>query len=232
MNVSLESVVLRRNGWQLACEGVFGEGIHLVSGRIGSGKSTLSLALIRMLKPFQGSVAYHEVNTAMLSMQFPEYHVTGRTIAEEIRSWALSPAEIIKRVGLQGMEHESPLALSRGELKRLHLTCVLAREWDLLILDEPFAALDCVQKAAISAQIEARTRGITVLLTHEQAYLPRVHRIWELREGALADCGEVPEAFRCWTNAPPHLRHAIARGAMPENVTLLDTLEALCRIRD
>jgi energy-coupling factor transport system ATP-binding protein len=107
---------------------------------------------------------------------------------------------------------------------------VLATEYDLLLLDEPFSSLDCYRKQKLCDQLEQRSTGITVLFTHEQAILPKTDRIWEIADGRLTDCGPLPDAFRHWRHAPPHIKKLLAAGAHPANLRPADLLEAACRI--
>jgi energy-coupling factor transport system ATP-binding protein len=173
----------------LHASGTFREGIHLVNGPTGSGKSTLALLMAGLLQPSSGIVYCEGIIKRMLSLQFPEYHITGSTLAEECASWGLDPSSILKAEGLDNQPDRDPLALSRGELKRLHLACVLAKDYDLLLLDEPFSALDCVQKENLSKRLSGNSSGITVIFTHEREFLPRINRFWEIRNGHLIDQG-------------------------------------------
>ncbi len=232
MLIRLDDVELRQGGFTLRCTGTFAEGIHLVSGPVGSGKSTLALIIASLAVPDRGSVRREGIDSTLLSLQFPEYHVTSATVADEVRSWGLDPDEVLPEIGLAGRDDTDPLHLSRGQLKRLNLACVFAKDPDLLLLDEPFGSLDCAAKVRACRMIEERTSGITVIFSHERSVLPRVATIAEMEEGRLIGCGPVPDAITRWRGAPPYLRHALEAGARPENITLADAREALCRIRD
>jgi energy-coupling factor transport system ATP-binding protein len=230
MNVTLEGVRAVREDWSLSAEGSFGEGIHLVSGNIGSGKSTLALLLAGLLPPTSGTVDRKDVSSGMIAFQFPEVHVTGHDLTSECRAWGLDPGPVLASVGLVGLENTSPLDLSRGELKRFILACVCARDYDLLILDEPFSSLDCTEKERFCAELPKRTRGITIIFTHEQTHFPRVNRIWEIQDGVLHDRGELPSALVRWEHAPAMIKDLVARGKIPVNISPADLLEAACRI--
>ena len=231
MRVLLDGVVLRRGEFRLAASGTFGVGVHLVTGPVGSGKSTLALALAGALTPGSGTIVREGIGSLGLALPFPGYHVTGSTLEGEAASWGVSPGPVLASAGLSGRGGDDPLRCSQGELKRLILACVLAREWDLLVLDEPYGSLDCGWKAALSRRLEGRRRGVTVLLTHEDEHLPRVDEIWEIREGGLVPLGRVPEAIRAWSRPPGYLRAALERGAVPENITPADARDAVCRTR-
>jgi energy-coupling factor transport system ATP-binding protein len=229
MRIVLDDCRLSREHWSLAARGLFNEGIHLVSGDVGSGKTTLALLLAGLLAPSSGTVRREGIPSLMVSFQYPEYHVTGPTVRDECRSWGLDPDPLIAAANLAGKEELSPLRLSRGELKRLHLACVLAGTYDLLILDEPFSSLDCREKERVCSELSLRKKGITIIFTHEQSLFPRVDEIWEISDGTLHSRGSLPGALRDWEHAPALVKKLIARGNVPENISPRDLLEAACR---
>jgi energy-coupling factor transport system ATP-binding protein len=232
IRITLNQVNAIRDQWSLTASGTFEEGVHLVSGDVGSGKSTLALIIAGLFPLSGGSMKKDGITSSMLSLQFPELHVTGLTVAEECTSWGISPKDILDITGLTGKRDISPLFLSRGELKRLHLACILAKNHDLLLLDEPFSSLDCEEKAKLCERISQKSQGITIIFTHEQEILPRFTRIWEIVDGMLVDCGTPPDAFLKWHHVPPIIEKLTALGCRPENLSLEDLREAACRIRE
>jgi len=231
VRVLLDDVILRRGSFQIAASGTFSEGVHLVTGRVGSGKSTLALALAGALPPAAGQIVEDGIMSRTLALPFPGYHVTGETLEEEVASWGQMTAPVLDAAGLTGRGGEDVLRCSQGELKRLVLSCMLAREWDLLILDEPYCSLDCAWKVAFSGRLGERRTGITVIFTHEDEILPRVDEIWEIQDGRLVPLGRVPEAIPRWSRPPRYIRTALDAGALPENITPGDVRDALCRTR-
>lgn len=229
MQVTFDDVGFERGNWSVSAYGAFTEGVHLVSGDTGSGKTTLALMIAGLLHPSSGTVTRTDISSMLVSFQFPEHHVTGRTVSEECSSWGLDPSSVLSEARLTGKEKLSPLQLSRGELKRLHLACVLSREFDLLVLDEPFSSLDCREKSRFCKLISRRTRGITIIFTHEQEHFPRVDRIWEISDGALRCRGGLPEALCCWEHAPEVIRALVEQGKTPANLTRENIVEAACR---
>jgi len=234
MRLILKGVVANRGegagDWSVLADGIFSEGIHLVSGDVGSGKTTLAQVLAGLLVPASGTVARDGLLSVMLSFQFPEYHVTGLTIREECESWGVDSGVALSATRLTGKEAISPLKLSRGELKRLHLACLLAHTYDLLILDEPFSSLDCSEKERVCRQLSERKTGITILFTHEQQTFPRVDYIWEIVNGQLVCRGQVPDALPSWQHAPELVRNLLAAGKCPKNIAPGDLVEAACRM--
>ena len=114
MKVSLAGVQAVRGDWSLSAQGTFGEGIHLVSGDVGSGKSTLALLLSGLFPPASGTVEREGIISAMISFQFPEFHVTGPDLERECKAWGVDPGSVLAAAGLAGRETADPLDLSRG----------------------------------------------------------------------------------------------------------------------
>ncbi|MFA6362114.1 ATP-binding cassette domain-containing protein [Methanoregula sp.] len=231
MRLVLDHLTASYPRWSLAANGVFSPGIHLVSGDVGSGKSTLSLMMAGLLMPESGSVIREDITWTLLSFQFPEFHITGLSVAEECRSWDLDPDAVIRAAGIDVTGETPALSLSRGELKRLHLACVLSRKYDLLLLDEPFSSLDCPGKEWVCRQLSNRTEGITVIFTHEQSIFPRIDHIWEIVGGNLIDCGDMPGAVVRWQHAPALVKNLIRAGRIPLALTPEGIREAACRTR-
>lgn len=229
MELFFDRVAVSRGGPDIRVSGRFGPGINLVSGRVGAGKSTVAAMAAGLLAPGEGSVTREGIRSSMISFQFPEWQLTGNTIREEIRSWGTDEGEILLRAGLVGREGDDPLSLSRGELKKLVLTCIFGKAWDLLILDEPFGALDCSGKREICRWIEARRSSIVVLCTHEQHFLPRTDYLWEFQDHELVCRGTVPAALADWELAPPSVKALLSRGIVPHNISEDDLVEAACR---
>jgi len=232
MKLILEQVRATRGDWQFSADATFLPGIHLVTGRVGSGKTTLAGVVAGTLAPGSGRVHREGIGSTTLSLQYPEYHVTGATLAKEAASYGVSPDDALSRAALSGRGADDPFILSRGELKWFHLACLSLRRWDLLVLDEPFSALDCRGKKRACEQIALLSPGIVLVCTHEQQHLPRTDFLWEMQNGDLHYLGKVPEALPRWQTAPKAVRTLLSQGCIPANLTDRDLGEALCRIRD
>ncbi|SNR68928.1 phosphate ABC transporter ATP-binding protein, PhoT family [Haloechinothrix alba] len=176
-------------------------------GRSGSGKSTLLRVLTRLAEPDSGAVYYRGVPVAewdvlelrrrvQLVAQNPV--LLAGTAAEEVAvgAGALGEeriAELLGRVGLDaGLAGRETAALSGGEAQRLALARSLALEPDVLLLDEPTAALDSESATAIENAVRSLVRNnVTVLLVSHAT--EQVRRIADhaavLVAGRVADSG-------------------------------------------
>lgn len=182
MELVLDRVAVRRGDATVRASAVFPAGIHLVTGPVGAGKTTVALVAAGILPPDEGSVLRVGIARSSVLFQFPEWHVTERSLRGEAGSFGVDAGAALALAGLPGMGERDPLSLSRGELKRFLLACLLLRGDDLLVLDEPYSGLDCPGKAWLCRALEEAGAGrgrIVVVCTHERHFLPRADSAWE-----------------------------------------------------
>jgi energy-coupling factor transport system ATP-binding protein len=231
MKLILDRIMVKRGEWHCFADGTFLPGIHLITGRVGSGKTTLAGIMAGVLKPSSGEIIREGISTCMLCQQFPEYHVTGATLAREAESYGIASEKALDMAGLSGRGEEDPFRLSRGELRRFQIACLSLRDWDLIVFDEPFSALDCQEKQKERRRISTLSSRIVIVFTHEQRYLPKTDYLWEMRDGVLNYLGTVPQALPFWETAPVHVRMLLEKGIIPANLTEEDLMEGLCRMQ-
>jgi molybdate transport system ATP-binding protein len=99
---------------------------------------------------------------------------------------------LIEKMGLQGLQNRYPLQLSAGQQQRVAVARALAPEPDVLLLDEPFSALDSLTKEQLEMQImELRQfyKGNIILVTHDLAEAYRLSsRIAVYETGKIIQC--------------------------------------------
>jgi len=107
--------------------------------------------------------------------------------------------ELLQAVGLAGMGQRYPHQLSGGQQQRVALARALAIEPALILLDEPFAALDAHLRASVRADVQEvfRSAGTTaILVTHDQdEALSMADRVAVLRGGRIAQCAAPQDLY-------------------------------------
>jgi cobalt/nickel transport system ATP-binding protein len=118
--------------------------------------------------------------------------ISGQALEDAI-AWALEV------VGMQGYEAKSPHNLSGGEKKRIALASVLAMKPEVLVLDEPTAALDPhgISKLIRLLNTINRDLGITLIFaTHDVDIVPLLaDRVYLLSKGEIVFGGTTAEVF-------------------------------------
>jgi NitT/TauT family transport system ATP-binding protein len=157
-----------------------GEFVSLV-GPSGSGKSTILRAVIGLQAPSAGNVEL-TIDKQKIGFLFQDDALLPwRRAAENValglklRGMAKADAmtlanEWLSRLGLENLGHRYPRELSGGQRKRVALAQVLALEPQLLLMDEPFSALDAITRARLSQDlirlVEERHMSV-LLVTHD-----------------------------------------------------------------
>ena len=97
--------------------------------------------------------------------------------------------DVLDSVGLSDHAHKRPAKLSGGQRQRAALARTLMEDRPIVLLDEPFSALDARNRAQMQELTAARLAGRTVLMvTHDPAEAARLgHRIFALSEAGLTE---------------------------------------------
>jgi len=182
-----------------------------VLGPSGAGKSATLRALAGLLGPAAGSVSYRGVRVDQLPVETRSvsYVPQGYGLFPHMTVWQQIcfgvgadeglAAHWLARLHISGLENRVPAELSGGQRQRVALAQALARSPDLLLLDEPFSALDVPVRHELRAEMRSLQRETdlsTVLVTHdpeEAAYL--ADEIIVLSDGRVLQSGTREEVF-------------------------------------
>jgi sulfonate transport system ATP-binding protein len=151
-----------------------------VIGRSGSGKSTLLRLLCGLDEPSSGTVDIRDADgrdaSASVRVVFQEPRLLPwKSVLDNVclgvgRSAAPRARDVLSSVGLAERASEYPAVLSGGQLQRVAVARALVHEPSLLLLDEPFGALDALTRIEAQQLVESlwRERGFTaILVTHD-----------------------------------------------------------------
>lgn len=149
-----------------------GEFVALL-GRSGSGKSTLLRALAGLDPDYTGTVEVPERRAVVF--QDPRLQPWLRVLPNVLLGLPRETGrelgrQALREVELAGHERDWPVTLSGGEAQRVALARALVREPELLLLDEPFGALDALTRIRMHALLRtlcARHTPAVLLVTHD-----------------------------------------------------------------
>ena len=182
----------------------------MVVGPNGSGKSTMLRVLSTALKPHHGRILFGSEdlwrNRARLRRSIAvlghQAHVyDDLSASENLLVWArlggFTPnvAALLERVGLDTSRPDPVRTFSAGMRRRLALARMLLKDPDLVLLDEPFTALDPAgRELLLEIARELLDKGATLLMATHMPDAARAvcsHRA-QLESGRLESAGAVP----------------------------------------
>lgn len=151
------------------------------------------------LKPQKRNVGYLFQNYALFPTMTVEKNIAaglkGSRQENEVRV-----REMVKKFQLQGLEKRLPGQLSGGQQQRVALARIMAYEPDVILLDEPFSALDMYLKDRLQQELMdmlADYRGTVIMVSHNRDELYRFsEELLIIDQGHIAAAGETKELFR------------------------------------
>nr|WP_256356486.1 glycine betaine/L-proline ABC transporter ATP-binding protein [Streptomyces sp. PKU-EA00015] len=196
--------------------------VFVVMGLSGSGKSTLVRCLTRLIEPTSGTIAIdgedvlsmdrarlRELRRHRASMVFQHFGLLPHRSVLDNVAYGLEiqgmgraarrsrAAEVVAKVGLEGLEHRRPGQLSGGQQQRVGLARALAVDPEVLLFDEPFSALDPLIRRDMQEEVvrlhheEGRTM---VFITHDLSEALKLgDRIALMRDGRIVQLGTPEE---------------------------------------
>ncbi|WP_319523983.1 betaine/proline/choline family ABC transporter ATP-binding protein [uncultured Desulfosarcina sp.] len=204
---------------------VFDGELFVIMGLSGSGKSTLARCINGLVRPTRGKVAVDgldlstmddkqlvQVRRKKVSMVFQHFSLfPHKTVLENVvfglevrgemkRAYRERGMEMLNRVGLCGWEHSYPKELSGGMQQRVGLARALAPDPEVLVMDEPFSALDPLIRRQMHEEfirIMSTTKKTIVFITHDLNEAVKLgSRIAIMKDGEIKQIG-TPEEIVC-----------------------------------
>ncbi len=196
-----------------------GEILSLI-GPNGAGKTTLLQTLSYLLKPFQGEIFFkgEKINSSQaafeyrrkLAVVFQEPLLFDTTVYKNaasglkirgMRGHSIQKivAEQLDRFGISQLSNRSAKTLSGGEAQRASLARAFAIQPEVLLLDEPFAALDPPTRESLIEDLERilrETRTTAIFATHDRLEALRLSdRIAVMNDGKMLQIGSPEEVM-------------------------------------
>jgi len=215
MSIVLENITKRfGNQWvvdDVSLE-VADKELFVLLGSSGSGKSTILRMIAGLAEPSSGRIMLHGRDVTHLTPQdrgtgfvFQNYSIFRHMSVAENIEFGLKIRKVAKKerrrrreqllelVGLAGLGSRYAQQLSGGQQQRVALARALVYEPNVLLLDEPFGALDVKIRAQLRRslkEIQQRLGVTTILVTHDQEEaFELADRIGVLERGRLLEVG-------------------------------------------
>lgn len=192
-----------------------------ILGPSGCGKTTLLRSIAGLITPSTGTIRFGKQLVSVSSLVLPPHKrnigyvpqegglFPHLSVADNV-SFALGKSfskvqkesiveEMLSLVGLQGFQKRMPHELSGGQQTRIALARALAVKPSLVLMDEPFSALDQALRAEISEEVVAllkSTETTTIMVTHDREdALVSADVIALMRDGTVVQSGSPAEVY-------------------------------------
>lgn len=212
-----------------------GEAIGII-GANGAGKSTLLMLLMGVLSPAKGEIIIGDVHLTKKTLplirqrlgmvfQNPDDQLFMATVYDDVafgpRNYRLDEKEVegrvleaLERVGILHLKGRAPYKLSGGEKRAAAIASVLSLQPDVLIMDEPTAALDPKSRRKIIELLKSFNHT-KIITSHDLDMIRETcKRIMVIKDGEIEADGETTEILsnaelldRCGLEVPLSLQN-------------------------
>ncbi|MFI7067478.1 glycine betaine/L-proline ABC transporter ATP-binding protein [Kribbella sp. NPDC050124] len=200
--------------------------LFVIMGLSGSGKSTVLRMLNRLVEPTSGAVEVdgtdlvsaaprdlRRIRNSTINMVFQHFAIfPHRTVLEnaayglqvrgvDVKERTARATAALERVGLGDWSHVLPSSLSGGMRQRVGLARALATDAEVLLMDEPYSALDPLIRRDMQdllLELQEQLRKTIVFVTHDLNEAMRLgDRIMVMRDGKVIQVGTGSEILSC-----------------------------------
>lgn len=201
------------------------EKFYVITGPNGSGKSTLAKIIMGITKPDSGTILLNNQDITTLSVDERAKLGLGFAFQQPVRFKGLTVYDLLtisvgkkiekkeacallSKVGLCAKEYvdrEINSSLSGGELKRIEIATVIARNPKVAIFDEPEAGIDLwsfQNLTEVFKDLEKTSKGITLVISHQERILKIADEIILLEQGKIKKIGSKEEMLQIILSEP------------------------------
>ena len=190
----------------------------VITGPNGGGKTTLCKAIMGLVKPTSGRILYNGEDVTALSVterarrgvsygfqQPPRFKglrvsdllniAAGKTLSHDEACGYLTQVGLCAR---DYLTRDVDVSLSGGELKRIEIATLLARNTELMLFDEPEAGIDLWSFARLTETFQAlhdRGEHTIVIISHQERIIRLADEILLIAGGELAARGSAEELY-------------------------------------
>ncbi|MCQ2978777.1 MAG: ATP-binding cassette domain-containing protein [Clostridia bacterium] len=186
---------------------------YVITGPNGSGKSTLAKIIMGIVEADSGKIIYNGKDITKLPLDERSKLGIGFSFQQPVRFKGIKVKqllnlahgdkldrsvadEILKEVGLEGkdyLDREINNSLSGGELKRIEIASIIAKECDLTIFDEPEAGIDLwsfQNLTTLFKKMQKEGNVTNLVISHQERILKIADEIILLEDGKVKDHGD------------------------------------------
>lgn len=201
------------------------EKFYVITGPNGSGKSTLAKIIMGITKPDSGTILLNKQDITALSVDERAKLGLGFAFQQPVRFKGLTVYDLLtisvgkkiekkeacallSKVGLCAKEYvdrEINSSLSGGELKRIEIATVIARNPKVAIFDEPEAGIDLwsfQNLTEVFKDLEKTSKGITLVISHQERILKIADEIILIEQGKIKKIGSKEEMLQMILSEP------------------------------